>query len=249
LDDAAAVSPGPGALLLLFPRGQRPDPVALRSAVERTSRLAITHDPASDGDPIEVLRDGLTFDFVGLAPGPSVRMSDVRHRFGREEELFLDRKDAIAIQPGAHVAAGARTMPVVRTMMSIVADLASTIESLRALLWSPSAALIGPDFFASSVNAWLAGGPFPALGLTAFAPNPDGALQSEGLAFFTGQELRLDPELSSDRTAGARLAMRLVNLMVARGRIDAVEEVAGTDLVPLILAPSADRAFVDVRRG
>ena len=48
---------------------------------------------------------------------------------------------------------------------------------------------MAPAYFMSAVRAWLVGGAFPALGLTALREEQDGALHSEGLALFTGYEV------------------------------------------------------------
>jgi hypothetical protein len=90
---------------------------------------------------------------------------------------------------------------------------------------------------------------FPALGLTALAEVGDGGLHSEGLAFFTGQELRIEPELAGDKAAAARLAVRLINELVERGRIDQPERIAGPQGEPLKLAPSENGRFVRVWSG
>ena len=96
---------------------------------------------------------------------------------------------------------------------------------------------------------WIEGGVFPGLGLAALTPMPDGGMQSQGLALFTGQELRLEPELAADRTAGAKVALRLMHWLVEHGRLEAKETLPGPDGRPLHLEPSANGRFVRVWRG
>ena len=48
---------------------------------------------------------------------------------------------------------------------------------------------------------------FPGFGLVALLPTPDHGMQSEGLAFFTGQELRVEPEIATDGKAAARIEL------------------------------------------
>ena len=237
-------------LYLLFRPGERPDAARLRQAIAAHDGIGISHEPpageAEGQGWVELLRDGMTFDLAGLAPGDPAPLPMLEHRFDCPADLLESRKVALRLTPGPHLAAGAHTLPVVRTMAGLADTLARALPQVRALAWAPAASLIGPGFFASTVEAWLAGGPFPALGLTAFRPTLDGGLQSVGLGFFTGQELRVEPELAADRTAATRLAVRLVNLLIAAGRLEGPERVTGPDGSPLRLEPSANGRFVRV---
>lgn len=244
---------GEGALLLLFARGQRPDARAFEAGIDGADRVTISHRFTEEASGavvgFELLRDGMTYDLGGLAPGRPETMPPLRHRYGLDEVLTGDGFEAIALRPGPHLVAGARSMPVVRTMAGIAAALAPGLPGLRAIAWPPAGTLIGPGLFASSIAAWLAGGAFPALGLTAFADAPDGSLVSEGLAWFTGQELRIAPELAKDRVAAARLGVRLINQLVLQGRVAGNEAIVAPDGGRLVLEPTRDGRIVRVRRG
>lgn len=239
---------------MLFARERRPSNDVLREVAAETERLAVTSElgPAEGGAAvtgIEVLRDGMTYDLVGSTPGAAVALPTMRYRLGVPKDVVESRKVALALQPGPHLAAGARTVPVVRTMMGIAAMIAPHLPGLRALAWPPAGTLIGPEFFVSSMTAWLAGGAFPALGLTAFAADDQGWLASEGLAYFTGQELRIPPELTEDRAGATRLGVRLVNQLVGRGRVREREGIIGPEGDRLVLEPSADGRHIAIRRG
>lgn len=234
-----------GALLLLFPPGKRPDLRALRAAVGQAARTRITHE-IDGGETVELLRDGLTYDLTGLAPHPAAAFAPPRHGFGVEREGTFE---AMVICPGAHIAAGAHTMPVVRTLAGIAAELAPNLPGLAAMGWPPASSAIEPGFFASTVGKWLEGGAFPALGLTAFTIDSAGSLRSEGLAWFTGQEIALDAALAEDRAAATRLAIRLVNQLVGRGPLATAEAILGPDGEQLLLEPVESGAVVRVRRG
>lgn len=238
-----------------FAPGERPDAARLGAAIEATP-VTISADPARSGTldqgaPVwlELLLDGMTFDLSGLAPGPTLPLPEFVHRFDCPADMLENRKVALRLVPGPHLAAGARSIPVARTMMRLAALLAGELSGLQAIGWGPSAALIGPGYFAATVEAWLAGGPFPALGLTAFQATADEGLQSVGLAFFTGQEVRLEPELVQDRTEATRLGVRLVNLLIGTGRLASPERITGPDGNPLRLEPSADGRCVRVLAG
>jgi hypothetical protein len=245
-------------LLLLFPRGQRPDAAVLREVAAGADRLTVTSvlgedavgsDSSRNFRGVELLRDGMTYDLVGARPGAGFTIPPSRHRLGLGADVLEPDCEALSLQPGPHLAPGARTLPVVRTMMSVATMIVAHLPRLRAVAWPAAGTLIGPDFFVSSMTAWIAGGAFPALGLTAFAADSDRSLRSEGLAFFTGQELRIEPALAEDRTAGVRLGIRLVNHLVGQGRVSETEAIMGPEGERLTLAPDAAAHLVSVRRG
>ncbi len=108
--------------------------------------------------------------------------------------------------------------PVVRCLASLAAQL-SNLEGVNAVAWHPARTFSAPDYFRRGVQSWIEGGAFPGLGLTALMTNPDGGMQTEGLVLFTGQELRLSPEMCADRAEAAKVALRLVNWLVEHGKI------------------------------
>jgi hypothetical protein len=74
-------------------------------------------------------------------------------------------------------------------------------------------------------------------------------MHSEGLAVFMGQELRLEPELTSDKAAGAKIGVRLIDVLVEEGRVEGPQQITGPDGQPLRLEPSANGHFVRVWAG
>jgi len=251
-DDDIEPGAGEGALVLLFERGQRPDAHAVRAAVEGADRLSITHEFAGrsgDTSGFELLRDGMTYDLTGLAPGLAETVPLQRHRYGLEDSFDQSDFEALALRPGPHLVAGAHSLPVVRTMAGVAAALLPGLPTLRAVAWPPAGSAVGPGFFASTVATWLSGGAFPALGFAALAEEADGSLRSEGLAWFNGQELRLAADLAKDRTAAARLGVRLINQLVLQGRVTEPEVIVAPDGGRLALEPTRDGAIVRVRRG
>ena len=74
-----------------------------------------------------------------------------------------------------------------------------------------------PDYFRRTVGAWLDGGAFPALGLTALSRSPQGAMRSVGLNFFLGHELELAPLAGESAADTARMAVRLIHDLVENG--------------------------------
>lgn len=240
-------------LLIVFPETRRPDRRAIFDAVARSEQFLVSHDPGEpmerDGNTgawLELLMDGLTFDCMGLQPGPPMQRAEPRHVFQIGNRNFA-ACEAIALTPGPHLAGAENTVPVVRTIVSLAFQLCEHLEDAIAVQWEPSACLIGNNYFKEVSERWLEGGPFPALGLSGIAVAENGLLRSDGLAFFTGQELELTEQLSADRVSASQLMVRLIDRLVMWGRVQETSEVAGGDGGPLLLTPSVDGKTVSVR--
>jgi len=247
----------------------------LRDFALAQQAVSLTHDPADDSqlhsvEPgselggtdqggqvspelanrvwVELLRDGLTFDLVGLAPGQMSDFPVVEHRFDLSTMPTAFRTEALWLAPGQHLAGGRRSMPVIRGLIALARDITHHFEAIEAIVWPPSQSAIGRRFFESISTAWLEGGAFPALGLTAFKPTLDGALQSVGLDFWIGQELRIEAPLSDDRVAATRLGVRLINQLILVGGLEESERIVAPDGSPQVMRPSRNRKFIRVWR-
>jgi hypothetical protein len=186
---------------------------------------------------IELLRYGLTFDVVGLSPGPQSAFPEIVHRFDLAELPQADSYESVTITPGPHLAAAGRSLPVMKAMLALACDLTRHFDNLEAICWVPSRSAIGRRYFESVVAAWLEGGPFPALGLTAFVEADGGALASVGLDFWIGQELRIEPPLGADKVAATRLGIRIINHLVLAGGLDALDRITAADGSRLVMEP------------
>lgn len=243
---------GPQACLMLLCRpGERPDAGQIRAILEHAAVASISHDPgAADGDSggtsdwLELLVDGLTFDLLGLAPGRPLQAPPIRHRFGVTADR-LETLEAIGVAPGPHLSGAHNALPVVRTLLRLGAALASACDGVLAALWLPAASAMGCTQLIETVAAWTAGGVFPALGLVGAVATPDGALQSDGLRFFTGQEITIAPALAADRVTATRLLLRLVDRIVELGPISGGASVTLTDGTRLRLAGDGPVIWVE----
>ena len=249
------------AASLLFAPGERPGRDAISALVGARAGFTVSFDPANEADPeeqvddasdagewIELLANGLTFDLVGLAPGPPPDLPPQGQAFGLAAGAETGWLEAITLRPGPHLAAGARMVPVVRSLAWLAARL-TDLPGTRAVAWHAARSWCDPALYRDSVLRWIDGGVFPGLGLASLAPMPDGGMQSQGLALFHGQELRLEPELVDDRAAAAKTALRLMHWLVEHGRVDGQERLTGSDGRPLRLEPSRNGRFVRVWRG
>ncbi|MBU7578917.1 MAG: hypothetical protein KAF27_00370 [Porphyrobacter sp.] len=254
---------------MLFASGKRPDRLAIRAFVGRQPSLSVSHDPVADEASsdnsvgrapdaealwpgqlhwLELLREGLTFDLSGFAPGPAAPFPAFAHRFDLPALPAPDAYEALVLRPGPHLADGAASLPLMRGLLALGCDLVRQLPDVVAVGWGPAGTAIGARFFESVTSAWLEGGPFPALGLTAFTQTEDGALESVGLAFWIGQELRIEPSLTADRVAATRLGIRLVNHLVLIGGLSDDDRITAPDGSRLVLRPSRSRAVVSVWR-
>lgn len=260
-------------LFILFAAGKRPTRAALRDFAESQNTVSVTHDPSEDvplhvvsGEDasaqtsnsissdiadnvwVELLREGLTFDLHGLAPGTPSNFPAAEHRFDLDQLPAASRSEALRLAPGQHLAGGERTMPVVQGLVAMARDIVHHFADVEAVVWQPSRSAIGRRFFESVTTAWLEGGAFPALGLTAFKETIDGALQSKGLDFWIDQELRIEPPLSADKVAATRLGVRIINQLVIVGGLSESERIVAPDGTRLIMRPSRNGKFIRVWR-
>jgi hypothetical protein len=237
-------------LSLLFDPAVPPDAPAIRRLAGRNAEFSISHDPAQDGKAdeggwLELLANGLTYDLHGLPPGTPLAPGHFRHRFDLRDSFEPSGFTALSLQPGPHLAGGETMLPVVRSQAWLATQLCA-LPGIAAVGWAPARSVCSVAHFTASVRRWLEGGVFPALGLTALNGTSDGGLQSEGLAFFTGQELRIEPEVAADKAGAARLGVRLINELVGRGKLAQAEQIVGPDGERLTIAPSENGRYVRV---
>ena len=233
-------------LAVLYAPGQRPSLVDVRRAGEASGAFAISHDPSSENGPpgdaagwAELLITGLTFDIAGLSPGECEAVPPIAHRFGLARDWQGDALEAVLVRPGAHLAGAAAMLPVVRACVALGAALAGRTGA-AAVVWMPADSAMAPDYFAATIADWLGGGAFPALGLTALVAGASG-VTSEGLAFFTGQEIEV---CGSDLAAAGRIAVRMVHTLVEHGPLAAPTRLTGPDGESLLAEPSGDGSRV-----
>lgn len=243
------------AVSLLFAAGRRPERQAIRDFADRTRAFSISFEPTPEGGAdadgqfwLELLATGLTFDLVGLAPGEAAEPPPCVHSYALAANLEPAGMEALTLRPGPHLAGGHAMLPVVRSLAGLGATL-SAVDGVEAVAWHPARSWCGTGYFRDGVQRWIEGGVFPGLGLTALAATADGGMQSEGLSLFTGQDLRIEPELMLDKAAVAKIGVRLIDYLVEAGPIDGPLRLVGPDGQPLRLEPSANKRFVRVWRG
>ena len=236
--------PEEGVLALLYAAGARPSVDDVRRAGVASGAFAVTFEPGGDPGWAELLITGLTFEVSGLAPGKAQPVPPIAHRFGLSGTWSGDTLEAIALRPGAHLAGAAAMLPVVRGCVALAAALAQQ-TSAAAVVWLPARSAMSADYFGSVIADWLGGGAFPALGLTALVPNATG-IASEGLHFFTGQELEVVSAPGSDPAQAGRIAVRMAHLMASQGPLTTPTRLTGPEGEPLLAEPVGDGSRVRV---
>lgn len=209
---------------LLFDSSARPDRSVVAAMAQQAGEFSVTHEDRDGSGWVELLRDGLTFDLSGFAPAAPLTPPVTAHSVGLPHGYSADGLEALLLAPGPHLAGAEHLLPVVRVTAALVARLAE-LPGLRAITWLPARLSLSPAWFTEAVRVWLAGGPFPVLALTALSRSAT-AFESEGLAFFTGQEFTLFGKNGVLNQADSRVAVRLTDWLVAHGRVDAPREVA-----------------------
>lgn len=197
---------------------------------------------------MELLRGGLTFDLCGIAPGKAISFPQPEFPYDLPTLPLPSEHEAIQLIPGQHLAGGERSMPVAKSLLAIARDLVRQFDEVQAIVWPPSASAVGHRFFESVTTAWIEGGPFPALGLVSFMETADGSLQSVGLEFWIGQELLIEPPISTEKVSATRLGVRLINQMIMVGGLDRDERIMAPDGSRLILRLSRNGRFIRVLR-
>ena len=242
---------------LAFPPGLRPDPCHLDACAQASGIFSVSQYPGGHAGAgrslgesgasvsVEALMWGLTFDVVGLVPGEGAPLPPCPYSFDLPRGFDIADHEAVRILPGPHLHGGERLVPIVRAMAGLAAALCG-LPDLAAVVWHPARSCIAPGYFSAIVTNWLGGGVFPARGLVSLAEVADGAMQTEGVGFFTGQELRIEPELMGDPAAATRIAVRLIDHLVTNGPLDRSMDIGGPEGRLLRIAPSENGRLVRV---
>ena len=202
---------------LLYDARSVPGIHELISAATSSGDFTVSHAPSEAGGWAEILRDGLTFDVRGLSDGKPQPLPVIEHWLGTSSELG-ENVVALQIFPGPHITGAQRLLPVLRVATAL-ADCLAKIGQPRAICWIPAKNSVSPELFRRAVTPWFGGGPFPAIALVSMYRPSDGVIATEGLKFLIGQEFYLSGNTETSHDQMARVAVRLVDWLVAHGPI------------------------------
>ena len=221
---------------LLFDPALRPDAAAIGRAAAASGQFAVIGCESLRGEA-DILCDGLGFALRALAPAPALALDRIGLAPGLPKGFAPEQHALVTLAPAIDLAGAGRLLPVVRVLSGLILALRA-MPGLVAVVWLPAQLAMTPDWFARAVEPWLAGGPFPALALTGLV-RQDECIQSRGLCYFTGQEFALVPCADRLEEADMRAAVRLVDWMVAHGRVDAACDAVLTGFGTVHLDPGA----------
>jgi hypothetical protein len=245
VNDSTGPASSPILLSLLFASGLRPRAAEVAEHAARRKTFTVSHRPEGEGDWLELLVNGLTFDLRSLAPAEPAEPFGFVHRFAVQEANDIARLEAVTLEPGPHLAGAGAMPPIVRGAAGLAAALAE-LPGCVAVGWRPARTLAGAAHFSRSVESWLAGGAFPALALTALTRDASGSVLSEGLAFLIGRELRIEAS-GAAAAEDAKLAIRLIDMLVESGSNGVPATVEAMPGVSVRLREDAAR-FIQARR-
>ncbi len=216
---------------LLYDSGSVPGINELNGAGLGSGGFTVTHAPPAGEGWAEVLRDGLTFDLRGLSGGKPQPVPAIDHfvgtAVGQGEGLV-----ALQICPGPHISGAQRLLPVIRVAAAL-AEVLAKIGEPRAICWLPARNAVSPEFFSRAVKPWFEGGPFPAIALASVYRPSSGGIATTGLKFLIGQEFLLTADDGTPAEQLARVAVRLIDWLVAHGPVTVATQavLAGTGAV------------------
>lgn len=199
-------------------------------------------NPASGMPTLECIVSGLAFDIATHDTWDDANDLMVEHTFDVDADL-LPVRAGLSIVPGPNIASAAHALPVVRAGAALVRSVCDIGEPL-AVIWRPIGSAMSVAYFCGAADIWLDGGPFPALGLTTLREAPDGGLHSQGLAIFTGQELRLSPAIAETGAQAYALGARLIDRLVEGTPVREAFALPAQDGRTVHLAPSPNYRFV-----
>ena len=154
---------------------------------------------------------------------------------------------ASSLRLGPHIAAGGHNLFVLREWFGLAHRIARVFGA-SSICWVPCAVVIGRDRLTERLRAWDGRGEVPVALLASFRPTLDGAIQSHGLAHFTGQEFRIEQQLAEGE-GGEALARLIFAHLFYSGRQEQTGELASPQGYSLRLEPSANGRFVRVWPG
>jgi hypothetical protein len=241
--------------VLLLAKGNRPsaddmEKLVLASAQDAASRMAtvqIAHRQRADDGRLELLSCGLSFELEGLHPADSRPVPYASYFYGLPGDAAKRALEAIALYPGPHITSGATMLPVVRAMAAVAGEVARHLD-VQAICWRPSGCWMDASYFRRVISIWQAGGAFPALGLTAVECLEDGTVLSDGVSYFTGQDLLVKPRKGEAVASTVKLAVRMIDYLVRNGAVEGRTQIPGPDGEMLLAEATSNGRRVVITR-
>ncbi len=201
--------------------------------------------PSAVGE-FSILNDGVSLTLRMLPPSVQVSVS---HRIFTNYDVAC-AKCMIELSFNAHVAGGERIPPVVLSLLSTGAAIGKSLKA-KAVFWQPANVLSETNYFAEAVTSYANGGAFPILSTIDFVFDEQNfALSTSGLAWFSGQELKLEGDaVHLGKTELARRAVRLSHDIAVNGPVlneQVIPDFEPTASIVLTPDPTATRVVAKI---
>lgn len=177
-------------------------------------------------DRLRAVISGMTFELVHQNAEEieqSLAAKDLDHIFCEPPEKPLS---GIGITLTEHITSGMGNGTINRALLQLARHVGQSIKA-NSIIWRPAQLHIGFDYFAGAIEHYIAGGPFPVLVQIAISETPDGDLQTSGLSYFAGQEIRMTAPANYAPNEVVKRLVRIAHDIATNGKIDEETEVEG----------------------
>ncbi len=177
---------------------------------------------------------------------------DAQQMPAADHEIFCDTdlgatRSGISLRLGAAVASGQHVPAVIKALMLLGESLGANL-SAKAAFWRPASVVSGFSYYAETVRQYESGAAFPCFVCIGFDTSTDENIQTQGLAWLSGQELVFERDQLPVNEA-MRYVVRLVHDIATNGAVESTIDVPGmNNSEKLILIPDAENSTLFVRR-
>ncbi|MXP25081.1 hypothetical protein GRI39_03345 [Altererythrobacter indicus] len=188
---------------------------------------------------------GFQFELNGLSPGrPAFVPRETRNaRIGVEFRSGEFESVELSLWVAKNVEF--RLANPVRALTHVAAEL-SELPDARAVQWNRSKNLCQTERFRNAIRKWPKRDALPSEGLISICRMPDGGLQTDGLHLFSGQEVRLEPEVAEAVTESHQIALSIAQRFAREGALAAPMRIKNPFGGHLRIEPSENKRFIRV---
>lgn len=228
-------------IILVFAKSKSELASALSEFVRSETDISYYDEFASPQNRDRLLYNGIELQ-VTLGSCPE-DLAEYRPIFLKTDSSKADT--GLHIDFGENVAGGAQVAPIAQILMQFSARLGLVLGAI-GVAWTPARLLSEPAYFADAVTSYVEGGAFPVLSTVDFQLSDD-VLKTQGLNWFSGQEIELAGDRLSDNEL-VRRAVRIVHDIAVNGPVLVAQNVPDLDEGKFVsLSPSDVNGTVAVR--
>ena len=230
--------------------GDLPSHADLASSLEKDGgqaggNIRLLETPANGAAASLIMTcNDIPFELQGMLEPVAADLEDADQYFAVEAG---DLGQAKCLRLAAQFTAndGIAPLEIVRNASRIALRLADAAQCI-AVSWAPAKSIMGTAYFEKVVSDWLAGGPFPALGLTSLTMDGDKTFHSRGLAPICGQEIVIPAMPGLENAGRARVAIRMIDYMAQNGPIheDGPVEIDGFGKFNVTIDPNGGNIYL-----